>query len=214
MSSNTSGASEIGKRITGLRKELDLTQEELAKRISVKRETVNQWENGVRQIKGPDIAALADALNTTCDYILRGISSENINIYRLTGFSEIAIKRLKKMRTRIQSEHAAGWINTIEECELKAINTLLELDYSILFNIYNFLFGEYDSFSLLYGERDDQEVFNKEVRLCNNNSPSGGIYIRANQMQSVFLLEIQNSLMKLQKLIQETPEKSNAKKDT
>ncbi len=108
MSSNTNGVSEIGKRIAELRKGMDLTQEELAKRISVKRETVNQWENGVRQIKGPDIAALADTLDTTCDYILRGISAENVDIHQAIGLSDDAIEILKCAESALGYEDTAN----------------------------------------------------------------------------------------------------------
>lgn len=107
MPSNTNGACEIGKRIAELRKKTGLTQEELAKCLAVKRETVNQWENGVRQIKGPDIADLADALDTTCDYILRGIAAENVDIHRAIGLSDDSIKILKGAESASGYEDAA-----------------------------------------------------------------------------------------------------------
>ena len=88
----------IGGRIAEKRKEIGLTQSELASNLSVKRETVNQWENGIRQIKGDDIVKLADALGTTTDYILRGINPENIDIARETGLGEKAIVRLKNLK--------------------------------------------------------------------------------------------------------------------
>lgn len=108
MSSNTNGAFQIGKRIAELRKNANLTQEELAKRLSVKRETVNQWENGARQIKGPDIADLADALDTTCDYVLRGISAGNVDIHRATGLSEEAIRMLDSLYNHPQCKTPEG----------------------------------------------------------------------------------------------------------
>ena len=49
----------IGTRVAERRNEMGLKQRELADMLSVKRETVNQWENGIRQIKGEDIARLA-----------------------------------------------------------------------------------------------------------------------------------------------------------
>ena len=65
----------IGERIKQRRESLGLTQRELSERLFVKRETINQWESGTRQIKGDDIARLADTLETTCDYILRRATS-------------------------------------------------------------------------------------------------------------------------------------------
>ena len=65
--------------------------------LSVKRETVNQWENGIRQIKGEDVARLADALETTTDYILRGIKAENLSAAKETGLSDGAITKLRQL---------------------------------------------------------------------------------------------------------------------
>ena len=76
---------------------MGLKQRELADMLSVKRETVNQWENGIRQIKGEDIARLADALGTTTDYILRGIKSENLSAAKETGLSDGAITKLRQL---------------------------------------------------------------------------------------------------------------------
>lgn len=81
----------IGGRIAALRKSAGLKQRELADKVAVSRELVNLWENDLRQIKGDDIARLADALETTCDYLLRGVSSENLDIYSATGLSDEGI---------------------------------------------------------------------------------------------------------------------------
>ena len=95
MAGNT--ATDIGRRIKELREGKKLRQADLAEKVTVKRETVNQWENGTRQIKGEDIAALADALDTTTDYILRGIASEHVDIARYTHLSDKAIERLHRL---------------------------------------------------------------------------------------------------------------------
>lgn len=95
MESNISAPQAIGKRIALLRQEKGLTQTELGNMIHQRREVVSYWENGSRDIKSGDIVLLADALDTTCDYILRGIQSENIDIYRATGLSDDAISFLQ-----------------------------------------------------------------------------------------------------------------------
>lgn len=93
----------IGERISGARRANNLTQNELSEKLGVSRELVNLWESDMRQIKGGDIARLADALETTCDYLLRGIvrdSSREVNVEKLlfayTGLTEKAIKAIKK----------------------------------------------------------------------------------------------------------------------
>ena len=87
----------IGARVAERRNEMGLKQRELADMLSVKRETVNQWENGIRQIKGEDVARLADALETTTDYILRGIKAENLSAAKETGLSDGAITKLRQL---------------------------------------------------------------------------------------------------------------------
>lgn len=96
MESNISAPQAIGKRIALLRQQKGLTQTELGNMIHQRREIVSYWENGSRDIKSGDIVLLADALGTTCDYILRGIQAENIDIFRATGLCDEAIKFLQQ----------------------------------------------------------------------------------------------------------------------
>ena len=91
----------IGERIKLKREELGLTQRALSEKLYVKRETVNQWESGTRQIKGDDIARLADALDTTCDYILRGVETEQLNFFKDLGLTGQAVKNLKQMSPEV-----------------------------------------------------------------------------------------------------------------
>lgn len=42
----------IGRRISELRKERQLTQEQLAEKLGVSNRSVSRWENGVSQTKG------------------------------------------------------------------------------------------------------------------------------------------------------------------
>lgn len=91
----------IGERIKLKREELGLTQRALSEKLYVKRETVNQWESGTRQIKGDDIARLADALETTCDYILRGVEAEQLHFFKDLGLTGNAVKKLKKMAPQV-----------------------------------------------------------------------------------------------------------------
>lgn len=208
----------VGERIKREREGMGLKPKDFLRQIyksEQSHKTLKEWEDGKRLPDLDSLSRMAELFNCDIGYLLGDYDESNreaADVKGLTGLSEIAVERLKRMWSSIKRDNAAGWSGTFDMQELKVINTLLEYDYSVLIYIHNYLFGQYDSFSLLYGERDDQEVFNKEVRLCNNNSPSGGIYIRANQMQSVFLLEIQKGLMELRNLIQGAPKKSNVKK--
>lgn len=85
----------IGKRIRELREKSNLTQEELSKKLNIQREKLAKMETGRQDFKTQDIISIADIFNVSCDYILRGVSAENIEINKDLGLSETAISVLK-----------------------------------------------------------------------------------------------------------------------
>lgn len=90
--------STIGERIRSLREKAGLTQQQLSDALDVKRETINLWENGYRDLKTGYTVALAGFFHVDCDYILRGISAERIDIHKDVGLSDDAIARLQTLR--------------------------------------------------------------------------------------------------------------------
>lgn len=69
----------IGKYIASLRKEMKLTQQQLADKLKITNKAISKWENGQGL---PDISILpnlAEILNTTVDEILNGENSGNNN---------------------------------------------------------------------------------------------------------------------------------------
>lgn len=66
----------IGQRIKQRREELEMSQEELAQKVGYKsRSSINKIELDIQQLTQRKIKAIADALNTTANYIL-GIDEE------------------------------------------------------------------------------------------------------------------------------------------
>lgn len=66
----------IGKRIMAKRKELGLTQEELALKMGYKsKSTINKIEMGINDIPQSKIAQFAEALSTTPAYIMGWLDS-------------------------------------------------------------------------------------------------------------------------------------------
>lgn len=101
----------IGLRISKLREEKGLSQKQLADELEkiglkVRRETVTQWENGSRNLKTEYTVKLADFFGVTCDYILREIESENVNISKETGLTNNSINHLKRLN-RIRWGHGS-----------------------------------------------------------------------------------------------------------
>lgn len=90
----------IGDRIKSLRDETGTTQQALADALHVKRETINMWENGGRDLKTGSICDLAKFFNVSADYLL-GLTEykttdQNIkNVCEVTGLSECAISILR-----------------------------------------------------------------------------------------------------------------------
>ena len=69
----TNFISSMGKRIYELRKELRLSQEELAERADTTKQTISLAEKGKQELRAGNVAKIAEALGVSTDYLLRGI---------------------------------------------------------------------------------------------------------------------------------------------
>lgn len=67
----------ISERIQSLRKSKGMSQEQLAEELNVSRQAVSKWESGTSVPDTERIILLSDCLNTTTDYLLKGVSSQN-----------------------------------------------------------------------------------------------------------------------------------------
>ncbi|WGO84502.1 helix-turn-helix domain-containing protein [Arsenophonus apicola] len=70
------GIKSIGQRIRLRRKELQLTQKQLGKKVGVSHVAISQWEKEETEPNGDNLLSLADALMCTPEYIIRGTTSE------------------------------------------------------------------------------------------------------------------------------------------
>ena len=66
----------IGERITALRKEKDISQTQLAKRLNVSRQAVSKWEQGVSSPDTTKLIQLAEILGTEVEYLATGTHPE------------------------------------------------------------------------------------------------------------------------------------------
>ena len=66
----------IGERITQLRKEKDISQAELAKRLEVSRQAVSKWEQGISSPDTNKLIQLAKILDTEVEYLATGTKPE------------------------------------------------------------------------------------------------------------------------------------------
>ena len=68
---------EFGKRIADLREKVNLTQAELAEKLSVSAQAVSKWENGGGYPDVETIPQIAKLFETTTDYLFGCVKKEN-----------------------------------------------------------------------------------------------------------------------------------------
>lgn len=152
----------IGVCIAKLREGRGLSQKQLSEELgklglNVRRETITQWENGTRDLKTEYTVRLAEFFGVSCDYILRGVSSENLRISKETGLRNEAINKLR---------YLCGWCNSTPPPYQNEINDLLcsPMFETLLFNI-----GTYRTFVELTNHR--RAAF-KNLLPCTDNLDS------------------------------------------
>ena len=68
---------ELSERILQLRKAQGISQEELAARLGVSRQAVSKWESGQSLPDLEKVALLCQCLDTTADYLIRGVEPDS-----------------------------------------------------------------------------------------------------------------------------------------
>ena len=69
----------VGSRIKERRKELKLTQEELAKRTCVTKSSISQWENNLVKLNGENLLVVSQRLLVSPDWLLHGDEKASAN---------------------------------------------------------------------------------------------------------------------------------------
>ena len=95
----------IGKYISQKRRELNLTQEELAKKLGVSNKTISKWENGKCMPDYSIIQNLCDALHTTLAELMDGEDADSsVRVYDDNQILDLLrrTQELEKQR-RVQS---------------------------------------------------------------------------------------------------------------
>lgn len=89
-----------GDRITNLLKEKHVTQKDLAMMVGVTESALSRYINNDREPKIEVLANIATALDTTVDYLTRGVKPETDfdEIYRLVARSSYTLTEKQKMQ--------------------------------------------------------------------------------------------------------------------
>lgn len=179
---------EIGKRLSDLRKRKRINQDELAKAFSVTRATISNYETGQRSPDYETLAKLADYYGVTCDYLIRGVRSEFVDIHNMTGLSDKAIEILSTLN-RFQMSNYVNVVNfLIEETEFQSDGEgVRRYETNVLQKLYEyFLFREPDKEYLyivtsdgeIFREADDKEL-EQSIKAHCSREENGELYIEA-----------------------------------
>lgn len=87
--------SSFNERLFELRHQLDLSQAELANRIGVNKQTISQYERGVRRPDLDTLSILCDFFNVSSDYIL-GKSNVTIRYVDSADLDKLCITDLER----------------------------------------------------------------------------------------------------------------------
>ncbi len=74
---------ELGKKIKDLREKAGLTQEELAEKMNVQRNTVWRWENQKANLKASNVQKLSEILKVEPSELIDNADDENISLKSL-----------------------------------------------------------------------------------------------------------------------------------
>ena len=98
-------------RLKSLRKEVGLSQRELAEEVGVSYRTIQNWENGVNQIKPDKAQLLADYFGVSVGYLL------GIDTPEKDGFTELIdkVNDWADKRSLKQADPKIQWMRITEE---------------------------------------------------------------------------------------------------
>lgn len=89
-------------RIRALREARGWTQAELARRLSITRNGVNSWEQGLSMPSPTCLVDLAKLFSVSTDYLL-GV--ERLEMVNVTGLNESDIALLSQLADRLRENH-------------------------------------------------------------------------------------------------------------
>ena len=112
---------EFSEKLLTLRKAKDLTQEQLAEKLNVSRQSVSKWESGQAVPELEKIVAMSVVFDVTTDYLLKSSEIDDLSVK-----TEMLEKQQQQMLVREQRQQK------IRECVLYVI-----VIYLVLFAVYS-----------------------------------------------------------------------------
>ncbi len=202
---------EVGERLRRERKKRKWSQEdfigELKDRydLSIARNRLSAIENGIEEAFGLEILLAACKLyDVDMGYLLGEYQETTKNVHDIseyTGLTEKAITALHRWKDGENFEHGKIKIKMPQNPEyLKNISVLSALIENrngniVLSSIYNYLFSNFDGFSVPDSESSEHRYIGNTIGICENEKT---IYdVDASQLSSMFLTDVQQGLVRL-----------------
>lgn len=98
---------QIGKRIYDRRKQLRLTQDELAEQANITSQTISAAELGKKALRPENIIGVSRALNISTDFLLQGIITTEDKLLLLKDVSDLSPAQFRHLEDIIISYIAA-----------------------------------------------------------------------------------------------------------
>lgn len=167
--------------------------------------TIKNYENDSHEgsPKLEIVCNLCEMLGCDVSYLVGDYDELDYPTHKIceaTGLSDKAVNILARENERAKRDRAAGWVNLPYQQEIEAASKLIE-NRTVLFYVYQYIYGNYDAIEI-HGQTDDDSTFSRDVHLVSKSDPRGGTIVRVEDMQSVFLLNIQNALNSMRQDIQ------------
>ncbi len=103
--------SNMGKRIVERRKQLGLSQEELAEKAGITVQMLSTAERGAKGMRPINLWKISDALGVSTDYLLKGIISEIDDINLINKISDLPNRQRSALENIID--------NFIDACDYR-----------------------------------------------------------------------------------------------
>ena len=87
----------LSEKILMLRKQHDLSQEELAEKLNVSRQAVSRWEVGSAQPDASNVLQLSKLFGVTADYLLNEDYESDHDVPAVKNTQTVANKKLKNL---------------------------------------------------------------------------------------------------------------------
>lgn len=147
----------IHENIRKRRTDIGKKQQEVADELGILRETYSSIERGKRPLYGEEVPKLAKALGVSCDCILRGVETNNIDIQKELGLSNLSIEHLRYAKEKFGSDNPFEYLLS-HNCYslIYDLITYMSLDFSIP---YRAVTGSISSFDNI------DDVFKNDIRL-------------------------------------------------